>query len=338
MATKKKSSTAKKNTEKSTKKSSSTSVKSKSPAASAKASAAINSNASAKGIERKVETTGARASEAVSSVKITKGSSSLSKKELALKKSNAWNWMFALLFAAQAGALVYFADAAYRGITISYLTEDVIAGQNYAVYAQAVRHLMDLNVSYLLAAILGVNALMYLLVSSLLRKKYESDLDRERNVLRWIGPGVGSALMAGTTALLAGVSDVSLLLLIGASVGFAVSNTSVDHGDEYCGFMGYVKKSTLLQTLNTLAWLMPWVAIGLYLVGSEKYGSGVPVYIYALAATAFFGTALQMMYINRKAQKRAAGVDYANVDWTHSVLGLVVSAAFVWQIFFAIMA
>lgn len=333
MATKKKSTTAKKNTAKSAKKST---VATK--AKSTKTPVESRSELVNKSSVTSVNSADARSSQAVSSVKITKGST-LSRKDTALKKLNGWNWIFALLFAAQAVGLVYFADNAYRGLTSSYLTEDVIAGQNYAVYAQAVRHLMDLNIVYVLAALLGINAIMYALISSVMRKKYETDLSNQRNALRWMSAGMGSGIMVGTTALLVGVSDISLLFLIMASVGLAVVNSSVDSGEEVTGFMGYLKKSTLMQTVGTIAWLAPWIAIGLYLVGSEKYGSGVQPYLYGLVATAFIGTMLPMLYLNRKSQKRGNGeVDYTNVDWTYSALGFVVTAAFVWQIFFAIMA
>lgn len=336
MATKKKSSTAKKNTAKSSKKST-VAAKSKSKTTTAKPSLDTKKVSEVKE-ERAVAAE--KASEVSASkpvVKVSKNAN-LSKKELALKKLNGWNWIFALMYAAQAAALVFYADKAYRGITSSYLTKDSIAGNDYPVYAQAVRHLMDLNMAYVLAAILGAYGLMHLFTALVLRKKYESDLDRQRNSLRWIGAGVGSAIMIAAVAILVGVSDISLLLMLMASVAFGVINSSVDTSREMCDLRAYVKKSTLLSTVTTLAWLVPWIAIGLYMVGSEKYGSGVQAYIYGLFATAFFGTTLQMLYLNRKNNKQdSAEVDYANVDWTYSVLSLLVTAAFVWQIFFAIM-
>lgn len=330
MATKKKSSNAKKNSSKSPKKST---VAAKSKSKSTKPTPETK-NETTKKVDSVSET---KSSAAASEVKVTRGST-LSKKDAALKKLNGWNWIFALLYAAQAAAVVFYANDVFRGITSSYLTEDKIAGENSAVYAQAVRHLADLNMAYVLAALLGVYALMHLLAGTLFRKKYESDLGRQRNALRWLGSGLGNALMVAATAILVGVSDVSLLFMLMVSVVIGVINTSIDSGEEVGGFMAYVKKSPLLQTAGTIGWLAPWIAIGLYLVGSEKYGSGVQAYQYALYATAFFGSTLQMMYLNRKAQKRAVGdVDYANVDWTYSALSLIVAAAFVWQIFFAIM-
>lgn len=336
MATKKKSPNAKKNTVKSSKSAKKSTVSAKAKSKTTKSAATEIKNEPAKQADAKAEV---KSVAVRPEVKVSR-SGSLSKKDAALKKLNGWNWIFALLYTAQAAALVMYADKAYRGLTSSYLTEDTIAGENYAVYAQAVRHLLDLNLVYLLAALLGVNALMHLLSGTIFRRKYESDLGRRRNSLRWVGVGVGSALMVAATAILVGVSDISLLFLLMASVGLAVVNSSTDNGEEVCGFMGYVKKNMVMQTVGTVAWLAPWIAIGLYMVGSEKYGSGVQAYLYALFATAFFGTTLQMLYLNRKVQKRNndSEVDYANIDWTYSALGLIVSAAFVWQIFFAIMA
>lgn len=331
MATKKKSTTAKRNTQKS---------KNNSVAAKPKTVATSDTSKKADVKESSIKPT-ETVSSARSTVKVSKGSSTisnLSKKDAALKKLNGWNWIFALVYTAQAVALAVYADDAFRGLTSSFQTEDVIAGTDYAVYAQATRHLMDLNVMYLLAAILGVSALMHLLAGTVFRKKYETDLGRERNGLRWLGAGVGSALILTTSGVLAGISDIALLLGLMVLTGFAMTATVTDTSEKMATYMAYARRSTVMQVLSTILWLAPWTIVGLYLVGAEKYGSGVEPYVYALFATAFFGLTMQMMYLSRKMTKRGNGeVDYANVDWTHAVLSLVVSSAFVWQIYFAIM-
>lgn len=331
MATKKKSTTAKRNTQKSKK--STVAVKPKTVVKSVTADASKKADAAVASVKSTEASSSAR-----NTVKVSKSAPTLSKKDAALKKLNGWNWIFALVYAAQAVALALYADDAFRGLTSSFQTEDVIAGTDYAVYAQATRHLMDLNLRYLLAAILGVSALMHLLAGTVFRKKYETDLGRERNGLRWLGAGVGSVLIVTTTGILAGISDIALLLGLMVLTGFAMTATVTDTSEKMATYMAYARRSTVMQVLSTILWLAPWTVVGLYLVGAEKYGSGVEPYVYALFATAFFGLTMQMMYLSRKMTKRTTGeVDYANVDWTHAVLSLVVSSAFVWQIYFAIM-
>lgn len=142
----------------------------------------------------------------------------------------AWNKWVALLYLAQAVALVVAAKTYALPVTVTYLAKDTFASQEGkdAVYAPAVRHLLDLNITYALVAILLVAAIVHGMYATIYKKRYEAELEAGVNRLRWASYGVVVSGITTVVALTIGLNDVMViapvivLVLLSCLAGLAV--------------------------------------------------------------------------------------------------------------------
>jgi Heliorhodopsin len=250
-----------------------------------------------------------------------------------LKNLNQLNKLAVALLAFQAILILIMANSAIgsRSITTSFLTTDPqttdVNGQ--AVLAPAVHNLFDLNLAYLVAAILLISAVIRLLVATSGQKTYEKELKKSFSRSRWFEFALVNGLVMVALAIVSGVSDASALLLILALVGFA-------------GFLNYLREinpdigklnSWLRLWGGVKAALIPWLVVGIYVWGARAYGSGLPAYIYWLDGSllvlflAWAWLDFQISY------KRGRWADYLNVEQGYIILSLITTALLTWQIY-----
>jgi Heliorhodopsin len=93
------------------------------------------------------------------------------------------------------------------------------------------------------------------------------------------------------------------------------------------------KVSWLTYKIGCIAGIVPWAIFAIYVAGAQKYGSGVPTFVYwiYLSLFVFFSSfALNMYYQYKKSGKWA---DYLYGERVYMILSLVAKAALAWQIF-----
>lgn len=269
-----------------------------------------------------------KASKKVVAEKVT---TSKSAKKITTATLYAWNKWLALLYGAQAVAIVI-AGAAYSlPVTANFLTKDTFASKagESPVLAQATRHLFDVNLLYLVAAILLVAAVTHGLLATVLRKRYELGLAAQVNRARWAGFGLVSALSIVTVGLISGINDVSLLgtlvalVILGGLSGLAIEV--------------YSQGATRRRLAYTICWIaavVPWVVVGMYLLGANIWGSGnIPAYVYGIYGSMtvlLLGIALSMYF---QYKKRGKWADYLYADRAFTILTFVTLSALVWQVF-----
>jgi len=247
------------------------------------------------------------------------------------KKLNTWNWVMALLHTMQGVAVIVLGNKALQSITTNYLTVDTIASTDEApVLVQATRTLFSVDLVYVVAAFFFISAIAHLIIATVYRKRYESDLKKGVNKARWYEYGVSASVMMIGIAFLSGISDLSTLVLIfGATMVMNLLGLVMEIHNQT------TKKTNWLSfVIGSLVGFLPWVVVGLYLFGANKYGEGdIPSFVYWIYGSifVFFSSFAVNMYLQYK--KKGKWSDYLYGERSYMVLSLVAKSVLAWQVF-----
>lgn len=246
----------------------------------------------------------------------------------AFKTLNIWNWVLAILSAAQGVVILFLSKAVSYPVTTNFLTADSIAESDSTVLIEARRNLFDINLAYLIAAFFFVSALVHLYLATVGRKKYRTDLEDRINRLRWLDLGLSVGVVMLVVAMLVGVSSVSTLLLIfGATFIAGMLGLVIEMNGHTSGRLNaYIG-------IKSLAFV--WLVIGLQLWGSYQYGEGgnLPGYVYYVAGSAFVFSLgfIFNLILSRKGIGRWS--DYLYGEKVYMSLSLLTKAAVAWLLF-----
>ncbi len=182
-----------------------------------------------------------------------------------LMNMRKFNIFSALLLAVGAGLIVAYGNELLTSFTSSYLAENALTESGELL--PAVRELFSINLSYLIAGVLGAAAVWRALLATSLRERYEAQVDRKLTSLNWIELGVFGPWIVAIIASLTGVRDIMTLLLIGG----VVSVTAV---------LGYLSdrynmltnRSVLKNKIAIDAVMLPWFVIAVSLTHTYIYG------------------------------------------------------------------
>jgi hypothetical protein len=309
-------------------------TKSKSKSASSKKSAAKKSTTkktssaakSTKSTSKKVTTV------IVPDKKTTKTTKKVSTTESKVKGLRKWNFVMAFLHFVQGVAVVILSTDALFPVTTTYLTTDSIASSDQApVLVNATRNLFDVNLAYLVALFFFISAIAHLLIATIYRKKYESNIVKGLNKARWYEYGISASVMMLAIAMLSGVADLSTLVMIfGATLVMNLCGLIMEVHNQ-----STTKTSWISYVVGTVAGLGPWVVIGIYFWGANQYGNeGIPGFVYAIYASLFlfFSSFAVNMYLQYKGKGRWS--DYLFGEKVYMILSLVAKSALAWQVFF----
>jgi Heliorhodopsin len=153
---------------------------------------------------------------------------------------------------------------------------------------------------------------------------YERNLMRQRNYVRWIEYSVSASLMAVLIASLVGINDIAAIIAIffanGAMILFGLlmeKHQTTENTDWTAYWFGCVVGAA------------PWIAIGVYLFGSD----GAPGFVYGIFASLlvlFFSFAVNM-YLQYK--RVGPWRDYLFGERAYIVLSLTAKSLLAWQVF-----
>lgn len=230
----------------------------------------------------------------------------------------------ALIAAALAVAAGLLMDSSSYALNIGYQAKDELlsltAGQT--AFVQGSQPLMDVQVRWLVVAILGLSALFSLLAATRLRTRYEANLANSVSPLRWLGMGVTSALIVETVALVSGVSDIFTLKLL---AGLMLVTCA----------LGWVTEKRFKQAgrpiwsdfnISIVTGALPWILIGSYAVSTWVYGLiRYPWFVYAVMGAALIGFTL---YCANQYKHLAGWRNYLVIERNYVLLALVTQAAF----------
>jgi hypothetical protein len=234
-----------------------------------------------------------------------------------------------VLFAAQAIAILILANKQFAlPVSTSYLTLDG-AGHDLVIETTEILHIPP---AYIAAAFLGVAAVAHLFVATIHRKRYERNLGRGLNKVRWIEYALSAPPMLTLIAMLSGIDEMSTLIAIfGLTMIAALLGLTMEiHNQttERTNWLSYVA--------GCIAGLLPWALISVAYWGNQHYGYGsVPGYVYWMFGTLlliFLAMAANMLLSYKKV---GPWRNYLNSERLYILLSLLAKAALAWQIFAA---
>ena len=244
-----------------------------------------------------------------------------------------YNLAAAALHGLQAVIVLLISDP-LRGVlpvTTNYLAQDKLAtaAAGYPVSVAATHHLFDLNIAYIVAAFFFVSALGHLAVASFYRRRYESDLKRGINRIRWIEYSFSISIMMVGIALLTGIFDISSLIMVFALTAImSLMGLLMEYRNENMKRVDWFS-----YVVGLASGLVPWLVIFIYLISAHIYGNGIPTFVYWIYASIlvlFYSFAVNM-YLQYKQLGRWS--TYLAGERAYIILSVVAKTALAWQIF-----
>ncbi|HSG12862.1 MAG TPA: heliorhodopsin HeR [Gaiellaceae bacterium] len=189
--------------------------------------------------------------------------------------------------------------------------------------------LFDLPVRWCVAAFLLMAAVDHLLVASPgIVSWYERNLGRGINYARWIEYSFSASLMVVLIATFAGVTDLRALIAVaGANAAMILFGLLMERSN-----LGREPLDWLPFWLGCLVGAVPWIVIGVSLVGAEVDGS-VPGFVWGIFVSLFLF--FNSFALNMWLQYRGIGPwrSYVFGEWGYVVLSLTAKSALAWQIY-----
>lgn len=186
------------------------------------------------------------------------------------------------------------------------------------------------NVSYTIAAFLGLSAFFHFLVASgKFFPKYSNALMSNCNIYRWIEYSLSSSLMIIVIAQLNGISDYAALLAI-----FGVNLSMILFGWLQEKYTKPGDGNWLPFSFGCIAGIIPWiiVVIQLFSPGGPS-GISAPGFVYGIVISlfVFFNCFAIVQYKQYKAKGKWA--NYLQGEKAYIVLSFVAKSLLAWQIF-----
>jgi len=243
-----------------------------------------------------------------------------------------WNFWLAGIFAVVGLAVLFVSASKSLPVYAGYLTPDPVATEitGQTALNVASRHLFDVPVAPLLAAICLVAAVGHGLVATLYRPQYEADLKKRLNKVRWIEYGVTGGLAIALVALLGGVVEFStliLLLVLTLVMHLLGLLREVHHrGKPASGWLACI--------IGGIAGVVPWLVIAGSFWATTVFGSGsIPGFVYWLYGSllAVFLAFAANAYLEFK--RPGTKQDYLRTEQRYMLLGAAAKLLLVIQVF-----
>lgn len=221
---------------------------------------------------------------------------------------------------AQAVVMLALSNDLTLPVTASFLSGDPVAGRSAPPEV-----LFEVPIGIAVAAFLLLAAADHLAVAlPRIHHWYEGYLARGANYARWVEYSVSASLMIALIAMFTGIWDLAALIgLVGANAAMIWFGLLMER-DQEPG-----RADWTAFWLGTVAGLVPWLAIGVYVVGAPA----VPGFVYAIIAFqfAFFAS----FGVNQALQYKAVGRwrDYLVGEAAYIWLSLGAKSLLAWLIF-----
>lgn len=239
-----------------------------------------------------------------------------------LRKILAASAALYILLAAVAGT--YMLPKAYQ-LTAGYLTRDELASETSTVFAPATRVMYDVEIRWVLVALLLASAVLPVLYLTRLQRAYSERLKGRVMAWRWIDFAVTGALMVEITALLSGIQDLATLKLAGGLIALAAVFSWLAERQN----ADAVERSWGAFNASLASLGLAGLAVALYGVSTPLYGIlRSPWYVYALygvLVTSFVLFAINQAYQHRRFR---GWKNYVTAERNHLVIGMLSKVAF----------
>ena len=231
-----------------------------------------------------------------------------------------WNIALSVLHAAQAVAVLLLASSFAITVTSTFPTGPP------GTEAPAPEALFDVSISLAIAVFLALAALDHFLIGTVLRGRYEADLRRGINRIRWMEYSVSATIMIVLIGFYNGITDIAtIIVIIGANVAMILFGWI----QEAMNPPGRERTTMLPFWFGTVAGIAPWIAILVNLLGAET----VPGFVLGIFVSLFIF--FMSFGLNQYLQYKEIGPwrSYAYGEKVYLVLSLAAKSLLAWQIF-----
>jgi hypothetical protein len=185
--------------------------------------------------------------------------------------------------------------------------------------------LFSLPIGPAVAAFLFLSALAHLIVGTVAWGTYSRQLLAGKNDARWIEYSLSSSLMIVLIAMITGIADIAALVaLFGVNAAMILFGQLQEHYEQpgRPGWLPFI--------FGSIAGIVPWIAIGIYLIGPS---AEVPTFVYAIFVSLFLF--YNSFAVNMILQYRQVGPwrNYLFGEAVYVALSLVAKSALAWQVF-----
>jgi len=245
--------------------------------------------------------------------------------KITTKGLRKFNFIMAGFHAVQGVIILLLSRSFDIPITGSYLTFD----QTSKTLEPATTHLFDLSIPLLVAVFFFLSALAHLFIATLYNKKYNQDLARGINKVRWVEYALSASVMMVAIAVLVGVYDFMSLLMI--FVLIAIMNL--------LGLVMEVHNQTTKATnwlsywLGCLAGIVPWFVIGFCFWLSAHQGSAPPAFVYWIFVSIFIFFSCFAVNMVLQYKKIGPWKNYVYGERAYIILSLVAKTLLAWLVF-----
>ena len=175
------------------------------------------------------------------------------------------------------------------------------------------------------AGFLFLSAAAHLLIAGPAWSWYRAHLLEGRSYARWIEYSISSSLMIVLIAMITGIADIAALVaLFGVNAAMILFGWLQERYEEPGSGRWWP------FVFGCVAGIVPWVAIGIYLIGPT---AEIPGFVYAIFVSLF--VFFNSFAINQLLQYRKVGPwrDYRFGEAVYVGLSLVAKSALAWQVF-----
>lgn len=238
-----------------------------------------------------------------------------------MRRLRRYNVLMGFFHAAQGVAILLLSNGSSLPVTASFLEGP--PGSNPGVPET----LFDVRIAWGVAAFVFLSAIAHWLIASPgVFDWYRRNLERNRNDARWIEYSVSASVMVVLIAMITGISDVAALVaLFGANAAMILFGLVQEHYEEPGGRL-------LPFWLGCLAGIVPWIAIGIYLI-SPTTAANPPGFVYGIFVSlfVFFNSFAINMYLQYK--RIGPWRNYLVGESVYVLLSLVAKSILAWQVF-----
>lgn len=253
-------------------------------------------------------------STATKSTKISKTSS--------LRKLNQ---LSAVLHIAGAVLAAVFMGNATLQFFSGLMTRDELASGASTVFIPAIHHLYDIEIRWIVVALLLVGAIVPL-INVFRSDRYQATLKARRNPLRWASTGIVGGAMVAVVAALSGVEDIMTLKVIGGLVIIAAALgwlAERQNGDKTAS------PDKTACSIGVVSGLLPWLIILTYAFGTPLWGMvRYPWYVYALYASVLAGFAAYTVNGCKYIRRLRVWANYETLERNYVVIDMLTRVSF----------
>ena len=237
-----------------------------------------------------------------------------------------WNVAAGSLHLLQAVLIVALANSFALPVGASYMTGPPGPG----VGRQQVT-LFHVNFAWAIFLFFALSSAAHFFVAGPGWAAYQEQLALGRNPYRWIEYSMSSSVMIVLIAMLTGIGDIAALIaLIGVNASMIGFGWMQERYEPPGGSLGPF-------WIGCLAGIVPWLAIGVYLIGPGA-SNHAPGFVYGIFVSLF--VFFNCFAINQWLQYKKVGkwADYLYGERVYIVLSLVAKSLLAWQIFASTLA